>query len=105
MLGSKKNLLSTIAVTFSLLLFFTTSFTHYSSASEETSTSITEDIDAEDISTLIQSTTQHVNDTAKAIESGNSTVALGLLAQIRTDLKNIDGNITDLIFSVSETPP
>jgi len=87
------------------LVSFTLAFAHYSSASQDTSTALTEDIDSEDISALIQSTTQHVNETAKAIESGNSTVALGLLAQIRTDLKNLNGNITDLIVSVSESPP
>jgi hypothetical protein len=32
-------------------------------------------------------------------------LALGLLVQIRADLKNINGNTTDLIFSVSKTPP
>lgn len=105
MLRLTKTLISVFAHAVIFVVFFTSSFTDYSSASEETSTGITEDINAEDISTLIQSATQHVNDTAKAIESGNSTVALGLLAQIRTDLKNIDGNITDLIFAVSETPP
>ena len=86
-------------------VFFVLGFAYYSSASEETSTDISEDIDVEDISALIQSAGQHVNETAKAIESGNSTMALGLLAQIRTDLNNINGNITDLIFSVSKTPP
>jgi hypothetical protein len=54
---------------------------------------------------LIQYAAQHVNETAKAIESGNSTTTLGLLAEIRADLNNINGNITDLIFSVSKTPP
>lgn len=54
---------------------------------------------------MIQSASQYVNETAKAIESGNSTEALELLAQIRAELNNINGNITDLIFSVSETPP
>ena len=63
------------------------------------------DIEAQDISALIQSASQYVNETAKAIESGNSTEALELLAQIRAELNNINGNITDLIFSVSETPP
>jgi hypothetical protein len=106
MLRSKKTLISAFAHAIIFLLFFAPwTFSHYSSASQDTSTDITEDIDAEDISALIQSTTQHVNETAKAIESGNSTVALGLLAQIRTDLNNINGNITDLIFSVSKTPP
>lgn len=98
-------LISVFAHAMILLVSFTLTFAHYSSASQDTSTDVTEDIDSEDISALIQSTAQHVNETAKAIESGNSTMALGLLAQIRTDLNNISGNITALIFSVSKTPP
>lgn len=106
MLRSKKTLISAFAHAIIFLLFFAPwTFSHYSSASQDILTAPTEDIDTEDISALIQSTTQHVNETEKAIEGGNSTVALELLAQIRTDLKNINGNITDLIFSVSETPP
>jgi type IV secretory pathway VirB6-like protein len=88
-----------------ILVFFTLGFPYYSSASEDIVTAPTEDVLSEDISALIQSAAQHVNETAKAIESGNSTLALGLLDQIRTDLNNINGNITDLIFSVEETPP
>ncbi len=106
MLRSKKTLISAFAHAIIFLLFFAPwTFSHYSSASQDTSTAKPEDIDAGDISALIQTTTQHVNETAKAIESGNSTVALELLAQIRTDLNNINGNVTDFIFSVSESPP
>jgi hypothetical protein len=105
-LRPKKAVISVFANAIIFLLFFAPStFTHYSSASEDTSTAMTEDVSADDISALIQSATQHVNETAEAIESGNSTVALELLAQIRTDLNNINGNMTDLIFSVSKTPP
>jgi hypothetical protein len=103
MLKSKKNLVSAfVPAIISLLFFVPPVFNHYSSSTED---SPPEDIDAQDISSLIASATQHVNQTAKAIESGNSTVALGLLAQIRTDLNNINGNVTDFIFSVSESPP
>ena len=105
MLRPTNTLISVFAQAIIFLFFFVLGFAYYSSASEETSTDIPEDIDVEDISALIQSAAQHVNETAKAIESGNSTMALGLLAQIRTDLNNINWNITDLIFSVSKTPP
>jgi predicted PurR-regulated permease PerM len=105
MLRPTNTVISVFAYAIIFLVFFTLGFAYYSSASEETSTDITEDVEAEDISALIQSASQHVNETAKAIESGNSTEALGLLAQIRADLKNINGNITELIFSVSKTPP
>jgi hypothetical protein len=84
------------------MLFFTQSFTHYSTATQYTPT---EDIDVEDIWALFQTTNEHVNQTAKAIESGNSTVALELLTQIRADLNNLNGNVTDLIFSASQAPP
>lgn len=105
MLTPTNTLITVFPYAIIFLVFFIPAFAYYSSASQDTSTDVTEDIDSEDISALIQSTAQHVNETAKAIESGNSTMALGLLAQIRTDLNNINGNITDLIFSVSKTPP
>jgi hypothetical protein len=105
MLRPTGNVISVFAHAIIFLGFFSLGFAYYSSASEETSTDTTEDIVAEDISALIQSASQHVNETAKAIENGNSTEALALLAQIPAELNNINGNITDLIFSVSKTPP
>jgi hypothetical protein len=87
----------------SVPFFVLSILTHYSSATENVAAP--EDIDAEKIWSLIDTATGHVNQTTKAIESGNSTVALRLLAEIRTDLNNINGNVTDLIFSVSKTPP
>lgn len=102
MLSSAKSLIFVLALAIVSLLFFGPSFTYYSSATQDTPT---EDVDAEDIWALFQSTNEHVNQTAQAIESGNSTVALELLGQIRTDLNNISGNVTDLIFSASQAPP
>jgi hypothetical protein len=64
-----------------------------------------EDIDFERVSSLINSTMTHVDHTRKAIADGNSAEALKLLTVIRNDLTNIDGNVTDLIFSVSNIPP
>ncbi|HEU5445541.1 MAG TPA: hypothetical protein VFU67_00210 [Nitrososphaeraceae archaeon] len=104
MLRPKNNVISVFAHAIIFLVFFILGFASYSSASDVASTD-GEDIEAQDISALIQSASQYVNETAKAIESGNSTEALELLAQIRAELNNINGNITDLIFSVSETPP
>ena len=117
MLRPTNTVISVFAHAIIFLVFFILGFAYYSSASEDTSTEVTEDIEAhtstevtedieaQDISVLIQYASQYVNETAKAIESGNSTEALELLAQIRAELNNINGNITDLIFSVSETPP
>jgi hypothetical protein len=84
------------------LLSFTPSFTYYSAATPNTPT---EDIDAEDIWALFRTTNEHVNQTAEAIGSGNSADALELLTQIRADLNNLNGNVTDLIFSASQAPP
>jgi uncharacterized membrane protein len=98
----KKNLVFAFTI-FSVLFLVVTILTHYASASQNTTAP--EDIDVEKLSSLIDTATQHVNETAEAIESGNSTVALELLVQIRTDLNNINGNLTNLIFSVSQTPP
>ena len=97
----KKNI-ATVS-TISTLFFVLSIFTYYSSATENAVGS--EDIVVERIWSLIDSARAHVNQTSEAIESGNSTVALGLLAEIRKDLNNINGNVTDLIFSVSKTPP
>ena len=97
-----KNLTFALALTIISLLLFAPSFADYSSATQDTPT---EDVDAEDIWALFRSTSEHVNQTADAIESGNSTVALELLAQVRTDLNDVSGNVTDLIFSASQAPP
>ena len=105
MLRPTNIVISVFAHAIIFLVFFILGFAYYTSASDVASTDGTEDIEAQDISALIQSALQYVNETAKAIESGNSTEALELLAQIRAELNNINGNITDLIFSVSETPP
>ena len=77
--------------------------THYASATQNSVGP--EDIDVDKLLSLIDTATGHVNQTTKAIESGNSTMALRLLDEIRTDLNNINGNLTNLIFSVSQTPP
>jgi hypothetical protein len=64
-----------------------------------------EDVDFERVSSLINSTMTHADQTRKAIADGNSAEALSLLTVIRNDLTNIDGNVTDIIFSVSNIPP
>jgi hypothetical protein len=82
-----------------LLLPAISTFLLYASTTEEAIPP--EDIDAERIMSLIDSATSHVNQTGRAIENGNSTEALRLLAEVRTDLNNINGNVTNLIFAVS----
>jgi hypothetical protein len=102
MLSRTKSIIFVFSLAIVCLIFFTPSFTYYSTATPNTPT---EDIDAEDIWALFQSANEHVNQTAQAIESGNSTVVLELLTQIRADLNNLNGNVTDLIFSASQAPP
>jgi len=102
MFTSKQNFVFAFTI-ISVPFFVLSIVTHYSSAAQNATAP--EDIDVEKIWSLIDTATGHVNQTTKAIESGNSTVALRLLAEIRTDLNNINANVTDLIFSVSKTPP
>jgi hypothetical protein len=89
-------------VSLSVLLVLLT-FASYASASEKAIPP--EDIDFERVSSLINSTMTHVDQTKKAIADGNSAEALRLLTIVRNDLTNIKGNVTDLIFSTSNIPP
>jgi hypothetical protein len=58
----------------SVPFFVLSILTHYSSATQNTTAP--EDIDVEKIWSLIDTATGHVNQTTKAIESGNSTGSL-----------------------------
>jgi hypothetical protein len=93
----------TISLIQLMLVSVLLTFASYASATEKAIPS--EDIDVERVSSLINFTMTHVDQTRKAIEDGNSAEALRLLTVIRNDLTNIDGNVTDLIFSVSNIPP
>jgi hypothetical protein len=96
----KKNFVfAIVSIILLVLLPVISTFPLYASTTEEAIPP--EDIDAEKIMSLIDSATSHVNQTGKAIENGNSTEALRLLAEVRTDLNNINGNVTNLIFAVS----
>ena len=53
--------------------------THYASATQNSIEP--EDIDVDKLLSLIDTATGHVNQTTKAIESGNSTMALRLLVK------------------------
>jgi hypothetical protein len=93
----------TISLIQLMLLSVLLTFASYASATEKAIPS--EDIDVERVSSLINFTMTHVDQTRKAIEDGNSAEALRLLTVIRNDLTNINGNVTDLIFSTSNIPP
>ena len=94
----------TISLIQLILLSVLLTFASYASATEKAIPS--EDIDVERVSSLINFTMTHVDQTRKAIADGNSATAeaLRLLTVIRNDLTNIDGNVTDLIFSFEHTP-
>jgi hypothetical protein len=93
----------TISLIQLMLVSVLLTFASYASATEKAIPS--EDIDVERVSSLINFTMTHVDQTRKAIEDGNSAEALRLLTVIRNDLTNIDENVTDLIFSVKNIPP
>jgi hypothetical protein len=41
----------------------------------------------------------------QAVQNDNSTETLQLLSELRSDLADINGNVTNLIFSVAAQPP
>lgn len=86
-----------------MLLSVPSTFTFYALSTEKEIQP--EDIDDVRTWSLLNSTKLHVDQTSKAIEDGNSAEALRLLTVIRKDLTDINGNVTDLIFSVSNIPP
>jgi hypothetical protein len=57
------------------------------------------------VSSSIETANVHIDEAIKAVQNDNSTQALSLLSQLRTDISNINSNITNLIFSVSAQPP
>jgi hypothetical protein len=93
----------TIPIIQLMLLSVLLTFASYASATEKAIPP--EDIDFERVSSLINFTMTHVDQTRKAIVDGNSSEALRLLTVIHNDLTNINGNVTDLIFSTSNIPP
>ena len=91
MLRPTNTVISVFAHAVIILVFYTLGFAYYSSASEATSTDVTEDIEAEDISALIQSASQYVNETAKAIESENSIIRRELIPSYSIERIRVKG--------------
>jgi hypothetical protein len=46
-----------------------------------------------------------IDEAIQAVQDNNSTETLRLLSEIRSDLADINGNVTNLIFSVAAQPP
>jgi hypothetical protein len=57
------------------------------------------------ISSSIESGNLHVEDAMRAIQQNDSAAAMRYLEELQYDLSNINGNVTNLIFTVSAQPP
>lgn len=57
------------------------------------------------ISSSIESANMHVDDAMQAIQQNDSAEAMRSLEELQYDLSNINGNVTNLQFSVAAQPP
>jgi hypothetical protein len=57
------------------------------------------------ISSSIESANMHVNDAMQAIQQNDSAEAMRSLEELQYDLSNINGNVTNLQFTVAAEPP
>ena len=57
------------------------------------------------ISSSIESANMHVDDAMRAIQQNDSAEAMRSLEELQYDLSNINGNVTNLQFSVASQPP
>jgi hypothetical protein len=56
-------------------------------------------------SSLITNANFTIDEAIQAVQDNNSTETLRLLSELRSDIANINGNVTNLIFSVAAQPP
>jgi hypothetical protein len=59
----------------------------------------------EAISLSITNANLTIDETIQAVQGNNSTETLQLLSELRSDINDINGNVTNLIFSVAAQPP
>jgi hypothetical protein len=57
------------------------------------------------ISSSIESANMHVNNAMQAIQQNDSAEAMKSLEELQYDLSNINGNVTNLQFTVAAQPP
>jgi hypothetical protein len=57
------------------------------------------------VSLSINNANLTIDEAIQAAQNDNSTEILQLLSEIRSDLADINGNVTNLIFSVAAQPP
>ncbi len=53
----------------------------------------------------IESANMHVNDAMQALQQNDSAEAMRSLEELQYDLSNINGNVTNLQFTVAAEPP
>ena len=64
-------------------------------------TPLTESDYNEAISLLITDANLTIDEAIQAVQDNNSTETLPLLSELRSDINDINGNVTNLIFSVA----
>jgi hypothetical protein len=57
------------------------------------------------VSLSINNANLTIDEAIQAVQNDNSTETLQLLSELRSDLADINGNVTNLIFSVAAQPP
>jgi hypothetical protein len=66
---------------------------------------LTESDYSDAISLSITNANQAIDEAIQAVRDNNSTETLQLLTELRSDLAEINSNVTNLIFSVAAQPP
>jgi uncharacterized lipoprotein YajG len=68
-------------------------------------TPLTESDYDEAVSLSITNANLTIDEAIQAVQDNNSTETLQLLSELRSDIADINGNVTNLIFSVAAQPP
>jgi hypothetical protein len=66
---------------------------------------LTESDYSDAISLSITNANQAIDEAIQAVRDNNSTETLQLLTELRSNLDDINSNVTNLIFSVAAQPP
>ncbi|MGA7368002.1 MAG: hypothetical protein WBX01_02660 [Nitrososphaeraceae archaeon] len=88
--------------TFSVAIVLILPMYAYSSSPQPT---LDESQESDMISSSIESANVNVKDAMQAIQQNNSAEAMRSLEELEYDLSNINGNLTNLQFTVSAEPP
>jgi hypothetical protein len=68
-------------------------------------TPFTESDYSDAVSLSITNANLTIDEAIQAVQDNNSTETLQLLSELRSDIADINGNVTNLIFSVAAQPP